>query len=123
MLPLDQVIGDGLFDSSGFPIDAAWKETPQPTSGDPHAYALEVTDESLEPVFRVGTLLLVSPAAPVRRGDRVVVRTQRSEVMVKQLVRRGASRVDLKAMNPTRNDRSFALSEIAWLHRIVWASQ
>jgi phage repressor protein C with HTH and peptisase S24 domain len=34
-----------------------------------------------------------------------------------------AQRVELKSFNPDFEDRSFALSEIAFVHRIIWASQ
>ncbi len=43
--------------------------------------------------------------------------------MAKQLARRSAKRVELKSLNPAHRDRSFDLTEIAWLHRIIWASQ
>ena len=42
-------------------------------------------------------MVIVSPAAPIRRGDRVVVRTLRGEVMTKQLARRSARRIELQA--------------------------
>jgi phage repressor protein C with HTH and peptisase S24 domain len=77
----------------------------------------------MEPVFRDGDVVIVSPAAPVRRGDRVVMRSTEGEVMAKQLARRSARRVDLRSLNPAHPDRSFELAEVAWLHRIVWASQ
>ncbi len=77
----------------------------------------------MEPVFRDGDMVIVSPAAPIRRGDRVVVRTMRGEVMTKQLTRRSARRIELKSLNPAHQDYSFDLAEVAWLHRIVWASQ
>ena len=56
-------------------------------------------------------------------GDRVVVRTMRGEVMTKQLARRSARRIELKSLNPAHQDYCFDLIEIAWMHRIVWASQ
>ncbi len=77
----------------------------------------------MEPVFRDGDLVVVSPAAPIRRGDRVVVRTRRGEVMAKQLPRRSARRVELRSLNPAHPDYTFELDEVAWIHRIVWASQ
>jgi len=52
-----------------------------------------------------------------------VVRTMAGEVMAKQLARRSARRVDLKSLNPEHRDYSFDLTEVAWIHRIVWASQ
>jgi phage repressor protein C with HTH and peptisase S24 domain len=77
----------------------------------------------MEPAYRDGDVILLSPAAPIRRGDRVVVRTVAGEVMAKQLARRSARRVDLKSLNPEHRDYSFDLTEVAWIHRIVWASQ
>ena len=84
---------------------------------------LEISGESMEPVFRDGDLVIVSPAAPIRRGDRVVVRTAAGEVMAKQLARRSARRIELRSLNPAHPDYSFDLAEVAWMHRIVWASQ
>jgi len=74
-------------------------------------------------VFRDGDMVVISPAAPIRRGDRVVARTIGGEVMAKQLARRSAKRIELKSLNPEHRDRSFDLTEVAWVHRIIWASQ
>jgi phage repressor protein C with HTH and peptisase S24 domain len=74
-------------------------------------------------VFRDGDLVIVSPASPIRRGDRVVVRTLAGEVMAKELARRSARRVELKSLNPAHPDYSFDLTDVTWIHRIVWASQ
>ena len=74
-------------------------------------------------MFRDGDTVIVSRNAPVRHGDRVVVRTAAGEVMAKQLTRKSARRVELKSLNPAHPDYSFELSEVVWTHRIVWASQ
>jgi len=113
----------GFFDDAGFPAGAGWDEIPFPELADEHAYALEVTGDSMLPVYRDGDRIIVSPAASARRGDRVVVKTLAGEVMAKQLTRLTAQRVELKSLNPAYEDRSFALSEIAFIHRIIWASQ
>jgi phage repressor protein C with HTH and peptisase S24 domain len=34
-----------------------------------------------------------------------------------------AQRIELKSFNPQFEDRSIALSEVAFVHRIIWASQ
>jgi phage repressor protein C with HTH and peptisase S24 domain len=67
--------------------------------------------------------VIVSPGSPIRRGDRVVVRTQSGQVMAKQLARRSARRIELLSLNPAHPGYTFDLQEIAWIHRIVWASQ
>ena len=77
----------------------------------------------MEPVFRDGDTVIVSPGAPVRRGDRVIVRTLQGEVMAKQLTRRSARKIELKSLNPAHPDRSFDCEAVSWIHRIIWASQ
>ena len=118
-----QAGGDGYFGDGGYPVGGGWDEISLPEVGDQNAYALEISGESMEPVFRDGDIVIVSPATAVRRGDRVVVRTAKGEVMAKQLKRQSAKRIDLLSLNPAHPDRSFDLSEITWMHRIVWASQ
>ena len=123
LIGLAQAGGDGFFDDAGFPVGGAWDEVTLPDIADSNAYALEISGESMEPVFRDGDVVIVSPNAPVRRGDRVVVRTREGEVMAKQLARRSARRIELRSLNPAHPDYNFDLTEVAWLHRIVWASQ
>ncbi len=123
LIGLAQAGGQGYFDDGGYPEGGGWDEVSLPEIGDPHAYALEISGDSMEPVFRDGDMVVVSPAAPIRRGDRVVARTARGEVMAKQLARRSARRIELKSFNPEHPDYSFSLEEVAWMHRIVWASQ
>ena len=123
LIGLAQAGGDGFFDDGGYPVGGGWDEIALPEIGDPNAYALEIAGESMEPVFRDGDMVIVSPAAPVRRGDRVVVRTRKGEVMAKELKRQSARRIDLRSLNPAHPDYGFDLSEITWMHRVVWASQ
>jgi phage repressor protein C with HTH and peptisase S24 domain len=123
LIGLAQAGGDGYFDDGGYPVGGGWDEISVPEVGDPNAYALEISGESMEPVFRDGDVVIVSPGAPVRRGDRVVVRTQKGEVMAKELKRQSAKRIELRSLNPAHPDYSFELSEIGWMHRIVWATQ
>jgi phage repressor protein C with HTH and peptisase S24 domain len=123
LIGLAQAGGEGYFDDGGYPVGGGWDEVSLPEIADPNAYALEISGDSMEPVYRDGDMVIISPSAPIRRGDRVVVRTNRGEVMAKQLARRSARRVELKSLNPAHQDYSFDLTEVAWLHRIVWASQ
>jgi phage repressor protein C with HTH and peptisase S24 domain len=123
LIGLAQAGAAGYFDDAGYPVGGGWDEVSLPEIADHNAYALEVSGDSMEPVFRDGDMIIVSPSAPVRRGDRVVVRTTEGEVMAKQLSRRSARRVELRSLNPAHPNYSFDLSEVTWLHRIVWASQ
>jgi phage repressor protein C with HTH and peptisase S24 domain len=115
----------GFFDDSGFPSGQGWDLVEFPASAQRSAgtYALEVQGESMMPLYRDGDILIVDPDAQVRRGDRVVVKTRAGEVMAKVLSRHTAQKVELTSLNPEHPTRSFGLSEIEWMGRIVWASQ
>jgi phage repressor protein C with HTH and peptisase S24 domain len=113
----------GYFDDGGFPAGAGWDEIAFPALNDEHAYALEVSGQSMEPAYRDGDVILVSPAAPVRRGDRVVIKTTTGEVMAKELKRTSPKSIELKSLNPAHPDRTIASGDLLWMARIVWASQ
>jgi phage repressor protein C with HTH and peptisase S24 domain len=68
-------------------------------------------------------VIVVSPGAPIRRGDRVVVKTKDGEVMVKELKRRTSKTLELRSLNPAHDDRTLSERDILWIARIVWASQ
>lgn len=114
---------DGFFDDAGYPAGSGWDELEFPASGDERVYALEISGDSMQPLYRNGDIIVVSPAASVRRGDRVVVRTRSGEVMAKELARQSALRVELASLNPAHPPRTLTVSEITWMARIIWASQ
>jgi phage repressor protein C with HTH and peptisase S24 domain len=111
------------FDDGGLPVGKGWDEIAFPAINDDHAYALEISGNSVEPTYRDGDVIIVSPAAPVRRGDRVVVKTKSGEVMVKELKRQTAKQVELKSLNADQPERTILLDDAVWIARIVWASQ
>ncbi|MEY4707143.1 MAG: hypothetical protein RJB58_866 [Pseudomonadota bacterium] len=123
LIGMAQAGAAGAFDDAGFPAGPGWEEIAFPEITDENCYALEIAGESMLPVYRDGDRILVSPWATARRGDRVVVKTQAGEVMAKLLGRMSAQRIELKSFNLAFEDRGFALSEIAFIHRIIWASQ
>ena len=124
LLGFAQAGRDGYFDENGYPYGAEdWDGIAFPEIFDTSAYALEVSGDSMEPAYREGDYLIVSPNAPLRRGDRVVVKKTDGEVMVKELKRQTALKIELQSLNPEHDDLSIPMSEIAWLARVLWVSQ
>ncbi len=113
----------GTFDDKGIPLGKGWDEFAFPGVTDEHAYALEISGDAMLPAYRDGDVIIVSPAAPVRRGDRVVVKTGNGEIMVKELKRQTGKQVELKSLNADHPERTLALEDVMWLARVVWASQ
>ena len=88
-----------------------------------NAYALTVEGDGMQPVYRDGDRLVITPDDPPRTGDRVVVRERAGTICAWTLGEQSVQSVTLGALNPARPDRTLALSEIDWMARIVWASQ
>lgn len=123
LLGLAQAGSGGYFDDSGFPAGKGWDEVTLPCASDEHAYALEISGDSMKPVYRDGDIIIVSPGTAIRRGDRVVVKTTGGEVMVKELKRRTTRTLELQSLNPAHADRTLDAADVAWIARIIWASQ
>ncbi|MEX0628611.1 MAG: helix-turn-helix transcriptional regulator [Cucumibacter sp.] len=113
----------GYFDSGGFPVGQGWDRVTVPGAAGSGTYALEVSGDSMLPLYRDGDIIIVSPAETARRGDRVVVKTLDGEVMAKILHRKTADRLELHSLNPEHGPRQLALRNIEWIARILWASQ
>jgi len=123
LLGLAEAGSSGHFDESGLPAGRGWDEVALPQAADEHAYALEISGDSMKPAYRDGDIIVVSPGTPIRRGDRVVLKTADGEVMVKELKRRTSKALELQSLNPAEADRTLDADDVAWIARIVWASQ
>ena len=123
LLGFAHAAGSGHFDDGGYPSGNGWDEMALPSVDDEHAYALEIAGDAMKPAYRDGDVIVVSPGTPIRRGDRVVVKTKTGEVMVKELKRRTAKALELQSLNPVHVDRTLAAGDVEWIARIVWASQ
>jgi phage repressor protein C with HTH and peptisase S24 domain len=113
----------GYFDDSGFPVGNGWDEIEVPGVTDNTAYALEITGDSMLPVYREGDTIIVSPGATVRKGDRVVVRTTDGQVMAKIMQRQTAKNVELASFNAAHDTKTLDMKDVDWMARIIWASQ
>ncbi|MDF0519949.1 helix-turn-helix transcriptional regulator [Bradyrhizobium yuanmingense] len=113
----------GAFDEAGLPTGRGWTDIALPIAEDGHAFALEISGDALAPVYRDGDIVLVSPGAPIRKGDRVVVKIKTDEITIAILKRRTAKTLDLAPLDASQAARTVAASDVAWVARILWASQ
>lgn len=123
LLGLAQAGSGGFFDGAGFPVGHGWDEVALPTPNDSGIYALEISGDSMEPLYREGDRIVISPTEQVRRGDRVVVKTREGEVMAKTLARQTAKQIELHSINPAHDPRILDIADVEWMARIIWASQ
>jgi phage repressor protein C with HTH and peptisase S24 domain len=122
-LDASQVMKDGFFDSLGIPSREGWDEVLAPHIEDRNAFALEINGEAYEPVYRDGDLIVVSPGASIRRGDRLLVKQQDGAIMICQLIRESARRIELAQLGNSATATALQNKDVAWMSRIIWASQ
>ena len=103
--------------------DKVWRKVNVPGVTDATAYALEITGDSMLPVYREGDTIIVSPSATVRKGDRVVVKTTDGQVMAKVMQRQTAKNVELASFNAAHDTKTLDMKDVDWMARIIWASQ
>lgn len=112
-----------LFDDAGRPAGDGWNQTNLLSVDDPCTYALHISGDSMMPVYCDGDTVFVSPIAPVRPGDDVVVKTDNDEILIRRLHRETGRRLELACFNPKLPVLTIERSDIKWMARIVWTSQ
>jgi len=119
-LKLKDLTKKKAFDGDGKPALKAWERLSFPDLNDDTALAIEVSGDAAAPVFRDGDVVVVSPTAELRKGDRVLVKNSDGWALM-QLVRRTAKKVELKPLNGEDGGGVFDRAKIEWIARVVWA--
>jgi hypothetical protein len=100
---------------------------PPALTGNPDAYAIYVQGDSMYPAHKEGALRVVNPRVGVRVTDDVVVQLRGEDgddgeaivsVLIKTLVKRSASFVELEQLNPHMRFR-VPVERIAAIHRVM----
>jgi hypothetical protein len=99
---------------------------PQSLANDKDAYALTILSDSMSPRFEPGERVGVSPRSPVSINDDVIVQLRGKNcdddgikmVLIKRLVRRSASHVELRQFNP---DVTFKVAsrQVVAMHKVL----
>jgi phage repressor protein C with HTH and peptisase S24 domain len=96
---------------------------PANLADDTDAYALRIQGESMFPRFKHGERVGVSPKASVEIGDDVIVQLRGESddrvrmVLVKELVRRTATHIELRQYNPLTTFR-IERKKIVSIHKV-----
>lgn len=87
-------------------------------------FAIAMSDDRLAPAYRKGDVLIVSNTVRIRRGDRVLARTAVGETIAAEVVRNGRGQLVMRRLDrPVPQEMSCGTGELAWMLRVLWASQ
>ena len=127
MIPLigmEEAKSGKVFNEEGMPNEGpGWDEIAFPDFGQEKVFALEVTGDGLGPLYRDGDILIVSPTASTRKGDRIVVCTTSGQILAQELRRRSAKTLEMMSLAKDQEDHVIPAEEISWSARIMWARQ
>lgn len=116
VLKLKDLSKKKAFNGEGKPAFKAWDRVAFADLSDEAAFAVEITGDAGGPVFRAGDVIVVSPAAALRKDDRVLAKFKDGFALMR-VARRTAKKVDLKPLGAAQADRG----RPEWTARIVWA--
>jgi phage repressor protein C with HTH and peptisase S24 domain len=123
VIPLDR-LGDGeCFDGDGQPKGEAWGRMSFGTINDRGAYAIEISGRGLDPIYREGDVVIVSPSAEIRRGDRVVMQSGSGAMEIRRVGRRDADGILLEPVAGPGQGEYVPAGQGRRIARILWASQ
>ena len=114
-----------LFTDDGLPTGGdGWEEIDFPDLGtSEQVFALEVAGDALAPLYRDGDVLILSPTAPIRKGDRVVVRLRNGEIAAGELKRRLVKSLEIHPLARAGEERTIPMEDVHWTARVMWARQ
>src|ERR687897_457424 len=114
-----------LFTDDGLPTGGdGWEDIDFPDLGtSEQVFALEVTGDALAPLYRDGDVLILSPTAPIRKGDRVVVRLRNGEIAAGELKRRLVKSLEIHPLARAGEERTIPMEDVHWTARVMWARQ
>ncbi|HIJ37506.1 MAG TPA: helix-turn-helix transcriptional regulator [Rhodospirillaceae bacterium] len=123
MASLSDLAAGNHFDPQGLPTGEHWDGISLAELHDPRAFAVEIMGASLEPFYFDGDVVIVSPSAPARRGDRVLLRSLTGDIKICRLLRRTARRIEVQSLSGDAALSSHPAESVSLLARIVWVSQ
>jgi phage repressor protein C with HTH and peptisase S24 domain len=100
------------------PVDYVFR--PPQLEGVTDAFAVFAREDSMDPMYRNGQVLLVHPHLPIRPGDGILIIKQDDHALVKCLIRRTQSELRVRQFNPA-TEFVISATEIRALYRVVGA--
>lgn len=99
------------------------QEDSVPQVRDPDAFALEIDSGAYAPIFPKGSVVIVSPNAARQIGDVIAVALDSGQILLRCLIREDTESIALQDLSSASKEIPVAHRDIAWLARILWASQ
>ncbi len=119
--PLDQFDAEAC-DINGRPQGEGWDQIQTLAGGQGDHFALGIAGDAYAPVYFDGDIIIASPSAPRRRGDKVLLLDQDGSITLAELGHATAAQIHLRGLNGAELDPR-KTSDVRLMARILWVSQ
>lgn len=123
-LPVRRLSADGSLRETGESWGESWNGESWRDANDAGAFLVEIADDGRRPVYAQGDRLLVSPASPLARGDRVVLETRAGHVLLGEIVVIGPDALTMQPIGLSHREsgaQRFDRGAVAWIARVLAA--
>lgn len=110
------------FDADNRPSSGTWDEIVFPSGKDRGLFALEIRGQTFAPHYRDGDVVILSPSAELRRGDRVYVLGTDESATLAMFGMASDTHYHLTGFDGQRLPPR-PRDEVRFVHRIIWVSQ
>jgi phage repressor protein C with HTH and peptisase S24 domain len=122
LIRLDKIREQKALDREHLAAGGSLEEFDVMDFGDDEVIALEINDNSLAPLYREDDVLIISPSATTRKGDRLLILTVDGKLLPCELKRRTTRTLEVRLLL-NNAEHVFNRSDIYWDARIMWAGQ
>ncbi len=95
---------------------------PVPSTGDSDSFAIWVAGDRHQPIYRDGDILVLSPSAEVRTGQRVAA-AERDRMVIGELQAINDRECRIRTLGGEPTIELLRRANLNWMARIIWASQ
>lgn len=86
-------------------------------------YAAEIDTNDYLPLYRNGSMIILSGNSDIRKGDRVAIFLENNKLILKEFVRRTPAHLVVTDLNNPKDEDNIAIAGVKLINRILWASQ
>ncbi|CAN1502150.1 COG2932 Predicted transcriptional regulator [Rhabdaerophilaceae bacterium] len=119
--PLDQFETSAI-DEAGRPSGEGWDLIHSLAGGDNECFALGIGGNAYAPTYGDGDIIIASPSAPRRRGDKVLVLTNEGRMILASLEHGTSTQFRLRGFDGA-DLGAFKSWDVRLIARILWVSQ
>ena len=123
LISIDKIKDKKSLNKETLGVDGSLEEFDLLDFGEDEVIAVEITDDTFAPLYREDDIVVISPTATTRKGDRMLVCTTSGEVLTCELKRRTSRTLEVKFQHSDTPDSSIPRNEILWDARIMWVKQ